>query len=227
MPLALVSTRNAYVTWPLTKDIPLLTPEQNNAVAVGRTVPWSWSIYKRTLTWWDDKGREFDMEGDEQDIGDTSEDLEMCDGGEWGYESEESEDEESSESMKERGAMDGDGFVISNEDEDLCDKCGYTGKDVQVHSALPWVARCSECAVVDGKPICPKETEPSRETCSACLEQWEKLEEAEFMKDMMASVTSGARECGATRENAVKAIDALREMCKANPSLIEVTKKSE
>jgi hypothetical protein len=51
--------------------------------------------------------------------------------------------------------------------------------------------------------------------------------EAQFEKDMMSAVTRGARECGATQDNAVKAIDALREMCKANPSLIEVTKKSE
>jgi len=34
-------------------------------------------------------------------------------------------------------------------------------------------------------------------------------------------------ECGARQDNAVKAMDALREICKANPSLIEITKKSE
>jgi hypothetical protein len=56
-------------------------------------------------------------------------------------------------------------------------------------------------------------------------EEWHSSDEDS--EDIMASVTKGARECGATQDNAVKAIDALREMCKANPSLIEVTKKSE
>lgn len=55
-------------------------------------------------------------------------------------------------------------------------------------------------------------------------ESWEK--EQKFMKDMMASVTRGATECGATEDNLAKnmeALDALRNIVKANPSLIEVS----
>jgi len=150
MPLAIVSTRNAYVTWRITKDIPLLTPEQNNAVAVGPTVPWSWSIYRKTLTWWDAKGREFDMEGDEQETGEASDDLDMCDGDEWGYESDELE----------------------------CEKCDYKGDTSVVVHPFGNVALCESCSVDEkGKPHCPKDQPFNRdELCDWCCDTWQKRE---------------------------------------------------
>ena len=89
------------------------------------------------------------------------------------------------------------------EPESECKNCG--SNDVIIHASGPIL--CENCSTNEkGEPVCPKDQPFNRdELCNFCCDTWQKLEQ----------------------ETKVKAMAALREICKANPSLIEVTKKSE
>lgn len=179
MPSVVVITTRIYTTFPVPKGVTLRDPHKVSNSKPGPKKPWSWHICGNILTYWDEKGGEHKVEGEEQEYGDAvPEDTRIDDGKDWGYDSE--------------------------DEETVCEFCDLPEVECVTQKADGWSdCRGYRCAPPDGHK-----------------------EKEQYMKDMMSAVTKGARECGATQDNAVKAMDILREMCKANPSLIEVTKKS-
>lgn len=101
--------------------------------------------------------------------------------------------------------------------EDIVDKRGNKSFVQALMNSVDWEELFDDVS---------NDIEEEKKTLIDEVESEKEEKEEKFMKDMMASVTRGATECGATEDNFAKnmeALDALREMCKANPSLIEVS----
>jgi hypothetical protein len=92
MPSVVVSCTKTYTTFPIPKGITLLNPE--DIKKEGPETPWSWYVWRNTLTYWDDKGQEHKIKGNEQESCDGApDDTEIDDGENWGYDNSDTEDD--------------------------------------------------------------------------------------------------------------------------------------
>jgi hypothetical protein len=100
MPSVVVTTTRIYTTFPIPKGVTLRDPHKVSNSKPGPEKPWSWSVWRNILTYWDDKGVEHEIKGNEQDGAEQNpDDTEIDDGEAWGYDSEDddSEDDDSQE----------------------------------------------------------------------------------------------------------------------------------
>lgn len=101
MPSVVVITTRIYTTFPIPKGITLRDPHKVSNSNPGPEKPWSWSVWRNTLTYWDNKGKEHEIKGNEQDSCDGEpDDTEFDDGDNWGYDSSDSEEESEEQSEK-------------------------------------------------------------------------------------------------------------------------------
>lgn len=88
MPSVLVSTKRLYVIWRIPKGVTLLAAEDNTVT--GPEKPWSWYCHWNTLTYWDDKGEKYEIQGiDSEPDYKRHEEVEVANGEEWGMDSDE------------------------------------------------------------------------------------------------------------------------------------------
>jgi len=86
MARVIVSTQNIYTVWKFPEQ--LLSVEDNNQNRAGPERPWSWAIRYNTLTYYDDKGKEHQIEGREQEPEGKwheDDDLEIQDAEDWDH----------------------------------------------------------------------------------------------------------------------------------------------
>jgi hypothetical protein len=93
MPSVVVSCTQTYTVFVIPKGVTLLTSEDNREAAPN--APWSWDIWHNTLTYWDDKGQEHKIKGNEQESCDGAPyTTEIDDGANWGYDSSDTEEDD-------------------------------------------------------------------------------------------------------------------------------------